>query len=60
MLSSSVSIGRGADELEVLPALQEALEEAEEDVGVDRALVRLVEHDHRVARELGVHEALAQ
>eukprot|EP00964_Phaeocystis_antarctica_P093832 scaffold60638_cov54-Phaeocystis_antarctica.AAC.3 len=35
----------GADDLEILAPLEQALEQAEEHVGVDGALVRLVEHD---------------
>ena len=56
----SIKRGRGADELEVLPALEQPLEQAEEHVRVDGPLVCLVEHDERIARELRVHEALAQ
>ncbi len=36
------------------------LDEAEEDVGVQRALVRLVDHHHAVRREVGLAQELAQ
>jgi len=57
-----VGVQRGGrdDELEVGPALHDALEQAEEDVGVDGALVRLVQHDHAVGAEPVVQQRLAQ
>jgi len=42
------------------PALDEAFEDAEQDVGVETALVRLVQHDDRVAAELVVLQHLPQ
>ena len=40
------------------PALDEAFEDAEEDVGVEAALVRLIEYDDRVAAQLVVLQHL--
>jgi hypothetical protein len=46
--------------LNVSISLQDLFHERKEDVGVQRALVRLVEHHDRVLREHAVGEALAQ
>ena len=46
------------DELEILPLLDGLLAEAEQDVGVDGALMRLVEHDARVPAKHRVGEDL--
>lgn len=52
--------GRGDDQLELRPLGHRLLEQAEEDVGVDGALVRLVQHDDAVVFQVQVHEALSQ
>jgi hypothetical protein len=44
--------------LEIIPRRQRTLGEAEENVGVDAPLMRLIEHDEAVAREGGVLQAL--
>ena len=41
------------------PRLYEALEHAEQDVGVERALVRLVQHHHCILLKLRVTQQLA-
>ena len=51
--------GRGHDELHVAPPRDDLLEDAEEDVGVERSLVRLVHDDGRVRVEVGRGERLA-
>ncbi len=42
------------------PALHQLLEEAEEDVGVEAALMRLIQHQHRILAELGIVQAFTQ
>lgn len=42
------------------PALHQLPEQAKQDVGVQAALMRLVQNQHRVLAELGVVQALAQ
>ena len=42
------------------PAVHQALEHAEQDVGVEAALVRLVQHQHRVPPQVRILQALPQ
>ena len=55
-----VERGRGDEQLEVGAEARDILEQAEEDVGVQRALVRLVEHHRRVAREVRLAQELTE
>ena len=55
-----VERGTHDDALERGALLEDLLEEAEEDVRLQRALVRLVEDDDRVARKLGVGHRLSE
>lgn len=56
----SVHCSRRDDELEVSSPRQDLAQQAHEDVGVERALVRLVEDDDAVAVEVALVERLAQ
>ena len=53
-----VQRGGGDDEAQLGALRQQLLAEPEQDVGVDAAVVRLVQHDHRVAAELGIGDEL--
>ena len=55
-----VERGGGDDELHLRAQLDGLLQEAEEDVRRDGALVRLVQHDARVRPHLGVDQRLPE
>ena len=55
-----IQCGRGDDEFEVIALLNGLLEEAEEHIRVDCALVGLVQHEDRVLAQVGVDKALSQ
>ena len=55
-----VDRGRGDEQLEIRPAAQQALQVAEQEVDVERALMRLVEDQHRVVAEQGIALDLGQ
>ena len=50
----------GDEELQVLSEARDVLQQAEEDVCVQRALVRLIQHHARVRGEIGLAQELAQ
>ncbi len=56
----SIQRGAGDEYLEIRPESSNVLDQPEDDVRVKRPLVRLVNHDHRVALKIGFRQELPQ